>query len=126
MFSYGPKTIQGSCLEEAGLSNVLANYSGEMSPQLNFEFVLTLAPELIFYASDVPEPRGSRPSDLSGEPVLQQILQGGQSHIVLIPGAWMASISHYALAACDAYVKAAATMLRQGGSSGIGSSGGGS
>jgi ABC-type Fe3+-hydroxamate transport system substrate-binding protein len=112
MFSYGPSTLQGRCLEEAGFRNVLSDPAQLASPSLNIEFLLSADPEYIFMASDVSSPRrhwgdGAPLPPSSG--TLEAVAQG---NVWLVPGSWMASISHHALLACEAYAEARAPTSR--------------
>jgi ABC-type Fe3+-hydroxamate transport system substrate-binding protein len=106
MFSYGPGSLQHDCLLRAGLVNVLSRQDSGESPALNVEYVLGLAPQIIFVAANVRAPRQAVPSDLPPGVPWQAVPAVQRRRVVAVPGAWMASISHHALLACEAYATA--------------------
>ncbi len=103
MFSYGSGTLQDECLRLLGLENVLGDPRFGATPALNVEQLLSLNPDTIFVAADVAAP-GAASSEHLPEGVPWSLLKATEHHQVFaIPASWMASISHHALKACEAY-----------------------
>lgn len=107
MFSYGPESLQGQCLWEAGFANALSGSRGGSTPELNAEHLLALDPEVLFVASDVPAPRRGAADSLPGGSLFRALKAVRRGRTFLVPGSWMASISHHSLRACEAYLQAA-------------------
>jgi iron complex transport system substrate-binding protein len=108
-YAYGPRTIQNDCLRRAGLENALEPGKFSPTPQLGLEVLTSLDPELVFLATDTDEPRPLRPERRphgAGWAHLGALTRGAAFEI---PTAWMASISHHALEACEAYARLAGT-----------------
>jgi ABC-type Fe3+-hydroxamate transport system substrate-binding protein len=95
--------LQDDCLSRAGLINALAALSVSGVPSLTTELLLLAAPDVIFVADPALTPRPFSPEALpSGYP--WQLLDAVRARRVhAIPSAWMSSISHHALKACEAY-----------------------
>lgn len=111
MFSYGPGSLQHDCLVQAGLVNVLPRQDHAENPSLTVEYILGLAPEILFVAADVETPRKALPTDLPRGVPWQAVPAVRRRRAMAIPGAWMASISHHALLACEAYANAVSSWV---------------
>lgn len=105
MFSYGPDTIQGDCLRMAGFENALSGEDFGPNPQLNVELLVQLAPDYIFVAGQTEAPRRAQLADLPVGIPWSGIHAVQNSQVFMVPGSWMASISHHALSACRAYAE---------------------
>ncbi len=106
-YAYGPRTIQDDCLRRAGLENALAPGKFAPTPQLGIEELMSLDPELVFLATDTEEPRPLRPERRPHGPGWAHLGALTRETAFEIPAAWMASISHHALDACEAYARLA-------------------
>ena len=111
MFSYGPGSLQHDCLVQAGLVNVLPRQDSAENPALNVEYVLRLAPEIIFVAANVRAPREAAQSELPRGVPWRAVPAVQRRRVVAVPGSWMASISHHALLACEAYATATSSWV---------------
>lgn len=107
---YAAGTVQHDCLVRAGLTNVLETLGLRGTPALDAEQLVVLHPDFVFVAGDVPIPRAARPGDLGSEIRWELLPDVVRRRIQVVPSAWMASITHHALAACEAY--AAVTRRR--------------
>jgi len=103
MYSYGAETLQGDCVRRAGLENVLAEDGFGPNPQLNVEKILQLAPEVVFVAADIESPRRASLTELPPGVPWEGVPAYRDDAVFLVPGSWMASISHHAIKACGAY-----------------------
>jgi ABC-type Fe3+-hydroxamate transport system substrate-binding protein len=111
MFSYGGETIQGDCLRQAGLSNVLEDYRFGPNPTLNAEELLALAPEIVFLAGETSVPRRARRDELPAGIPWAAVPAHQRGAVFVVPAAWMASITHHALLSCRAYLDMAGVVL---------------
>jgi ABC-type Fe3+-hydroxamate transport system substrate-binding protein len=106
-YAYGPRTLQDDCLRHAGLENALEPGKFSATPMLGIEQLVSLDPELVFLATDTEAPRPLRPERRphgAGWAHLGALERGAAFEI---PAAWMASISHHALDACESYARLA-------------------
>lgn len=100
-FSYAAGSLQHDCLRRAGLVNALDFLGVSGTPELNVELLLAARPDVVFIAhAGAPERMSALPA---GYP--WHVLPAYPNRIFAVPEAWMASISHHALAACEAYAR---------------------
>jgi iron complex transport system substrate-binding protein len=103
-YAYGPGTLQSDCLKYTGLENALDADFGK-TPTLGVEQLLDLETDLVFLATDTPEPQPLREQRRPRGAGWSSILRAGRAFE--IPSTWMASISHHAILACESYARLA-------------------
>ncbi len=104
-YSYGPGTLQADCLRLIGLDNVLATNAFGKTPFLNVEQLLSLVPDFVFFASDTDAPRPLRPERRPAGAGWSRMRALAEGRAFEVPSPWMASISHHAVDACEAYAR---------------------
>lgn len=102
-YGYAAGTLQHDCLVQAGLSNVLGELGLDGNVAVTTEQLLLTDPDLVFIAAEVPEPRWA--DELPPGYAWELVRAGRERQVVLVPEPWMASVSHHALAACEAYAR---------------------
>lgn len=101
-YAYGPGTLQADCLRLIGLENVLGDGFGK-TPFLNVEQLLSLEPDFVFFASDTIAPQALRDERRPTGAAWSRMRALEEGRAFEVPSSWMASISHHAARACEAY-----------------------
>jgi len=106
-YAYAAGTLQNDCLTRSGLENALARLNLQGTPGLSGEALLAADPDAIFLAWDVEQPRRLEPAEWPSGYPWQLVRAARGAQIYAVPQALMASISHHALGACEAYSRLA-------------------
>ncbi len=108
-YAYGRRTLQDDCLRYAGLENALTSDFAP-TPTLSVERLASVAPDVVFLATDTEVPRPLRAAQRPRGAGFDQIAALERGAAFEIPASWMASLSHHALDACEAYAALARSV----------------